>query len=752
MRPAGLLADPFEGRPIGERMRHALALFLLATWVLGLVVQLSRPPAYPPWFGVGANAALAAAILVLLVSWRSPLGSLRATQATVVLAAVVRLVEATALHQPAGLVDYLPMTYVLTMALGGTGIAFRPAVGLPVMLANLAGLLIERVRSVGMLQSGAEAGYIAAAGLAGFLLARTLSDELARVERAAATTQQRRNEAVLAMERTGLRERWDALVHDTVLASLTLAARGQVEEAAALARDALRGLSGSRPVQDDPVQAIAAHAGRLGLDAQIDVGGWLPGRPGEALVVATCEALTNIARHSGELRARVSSAWTDEGLLRVIIEDDGRGFDPARVGERRLGIRQAIHASMRAVGGGAAIESSPGAGTRVILHALPIEPAPVDAGDTRSWSMASLAWFSVLFALQIASGVVIGGLYLHDQVSTAVSVAGMILIPVLTVLLAVVPVRRGWWVALLVTVGVVWAALLGNVRDLSVIDWRTWFVGSFDSAVVLIALRDRLRRALLVIAGATLAGSVALLARGAFSAWALIEATYQTLIWAAVSGYSRRLMDRARRWRGRRPHRCRRGARSRWPTPVTRRSARVAGRWTPTSCRCSAGWRRAKCSPMTTGGPARSWKRRRATSWPRPPCSPGRWRRPSRARGSEGSACPSPDVATPEPICARSMRRPPACSRSRSAATASTWCGATPWRSGPAVPASSAPVSAADGPRTSCCRPTGPAATSRSTTIRCWSNWPRPRPIRPASRSRRRGRRGGRGRPGCRPR
>ncbi len=545
MRPAGLLADPFEGRPIGERMRHALALFLLATWVLGLVVQLSRPPAYPPWFGVGANAALAAAILVLLVSWRSPLGSLRATQATVVLAAVVRLVEATALHQPAGLVDYLPMTYVLTMALGGTGIAFRPAVGLPVMLANLAGLLIERVRSVGMLQSGAEAGYIAAAGLAGFLLARTLSDELARLERAAATTQQRRNEAVLAMERTGLRERWDALVHDTVLASLTLAARGQVEEAAALARDALRGLSGSRPVQDDPVQAIAAHAGRLGLDAQIDVGGWLPGRPGEALVVATCEALTNIARHSGELRARVSSAWTDEGLLRVIIEDDGRGFDPARVGERRLGIRQAMHASMRAVGGGAAIESSPGAGTRVILHALPIEPAPVDAGDTRSWSMASLAWFSVLFALQIASGVVIGGLYLHDQVSTAVSVAGMILIPVLTVLLAVVPVRRGWWVALLVTVGVVWAALLGNVRDLSVIDWRTWFVGSFDSAVVLIALRDRLRRALLVIAGATLAGSVALLARGAFSAWALIEATYQTLIWAAVSGYSRRLMDRA---------------------------------------------------------------------------------------------------------------------------------------------------------------------------------------------------------------
>ncbi|HEX2856071.1 MAG TPA: ATP-binding protein [Propionibacteriaceae bacterium] len=540
-----LLADPLEGRPIGERMRHALALFLLATWTLGVIVLLTRPPAYPPWFAAGANGLLAAGIVLQVITWRSPQGSLRAAQLVVLLATVVRLVEAVALHQPRGLVDYLPMTYVLTMALGGTGIAFRPAVGLPIMLGNLAGLLIERFRSVGLVQSGAEAGYIAAAGLAGFLLARALSDELARVEEAAATTQQRRNEAVLAMERTGLRERWDALVHDTVLASLTLAARGQVEEAAVLAAEALRELSGSRPAREDPVATIAAHADRLGIDVRFDVGDWLPGRPGEALVVATCEALTNVARHSGERRASVSSHWADEGVLRVVIEDDGRGFDPHRVGERRLGIRHAIHASMKAVGGGAEIQSSPGRGTRVILHALPIEPPPVEPAGTRSWSMASLAWFSVLFALEIASGVVIGGLYLHDQVVTSLSVAGMILIPVLTVLLAFVPVRRGWWTALLVTVGAVWAALLGNVRDLTVIDWRTWFVGSFDAAVVLIALRDRLRRALLVIAGATLAGSVLLLARGVFSAWAVVEATYQTVVWAAASGYSRRLMDRA---------------------------------------------------------------------------------------------------------------------------------------------------------------------------------------------------------------
>jgi signal transduction histidine kinase len=76
------------------------------------------------------------------------------------------------------------------------------------------------------------------------------------------------------------------------------------------------------------------------------------------------EALTNVARHSGASRASVLAA-AHEGRLRVVVEDDGRGFDPeaptARMG--LAGIRERVEL----IGGRLRIESAPGAGTAVIV-------------------------------------------------------------------------------------------------------------------------------------------------------------------------------------------------------------------------------------------------------------------------------------------------------------------------------------------------------------------------------------------------
>lgn len=77
------------------------------------------------------------------------------------------------------------------------------------------------------------------------------------------------------------------------------------------------------------------------------------------------EGLSNIARHSGAANASVTAARVGD-RLRVLVEDDGRGFDPAAVGDRYglLGLRERLEL----LGGGLTVETSPGAGTTLIAE------------------------------------------------------------------------------------------------------------------------------------------------------------------------------------------------------------------------------------------------------------------------------------------------------------------------------------------------------------------------------------------------
>ena len=82
-----------------------------------------------------------------------------------------------------------------------------------------------------------------------------------------------------------------------------------------------------------------------------------------ALFRVVQEALTNVSRHSGARRASVLA--TAQGRrLRVMVEDDGRGFDPAAQ-SRGLGLA-GMRERMELVGGALRIESTPGTGTAVI--------------------------------------------------------------------------------------------------------------------------------------------------------------------------------------------------------------------------------------------------------------------------------------------------------------------------------------------------------------------------------------------------
>jgi signal transduction histidine kinase len=66
-------------------------------------------------------------------------------------------------------------------------------------------------------------------------------------------------------------------------------------------------------------------------------------------------------------------------LLRVVVSDDGCGFDPAARGDG-LGL-VSIAGRVAQVGGSWSIESAPGAGTTVGV-ALPLTGARVAAGPT----------------------------------------------------------------------------------------------------------------------------------------------------------------------------------------------------------------------------------------------------------------------------------------------------------------------------------------------------------------------------------
>ncbi|HEX2779176.1 MAG TPA: PAS domain-containing protein [Gemmatimonadaceae bacterium] len=89
------------------------------------------------------------------------------------------------------------------------------------------------------------------------------------------------------------------------------------------------------------------------------------------------EALTNVARHSGASRASVLVERRDRQVV-VVIEDDGRGFDPTAVagapdrapGLGLLGVRERV-ALLR---GMLDIESAPDAGATVFVR-IPIDPA-----------------------------------------------------------------------------------------------------------------------------------------------------------------------------------------------------------------------------------------------------------------------------------------------------------------------------------------------------------------------------------------
>ena len=124
--------------------------------------------------------------------------------------------------------------------------------------------------------------------------------------------------------------------------------------------------------------AIGAQAERLraATGASVEIGiAPLPELPEEvevAIFRVVQEALTNVARHSGAKQVSVFVGG-GRGRLRVIVEDDGCGFD-ADAPTDRLGL-VGIRERAELLGGTVRIDSSPGAGTALTVE-LPTADHP----------------------------------------------------------------------------------------------------------------------------------------------------------------------------------------------------------------------------------------------------------------------------------------------------------------------------------------------------------------------------------------
>jgi hypothetical protein len=526
---------------------RAVGLGLAAAWwVASLVAILTGPRFASATFQDGALLMLAIPLAWSLTALRSLDGPVNELQVFVIMGLVIRVVEPFVASQPAGTVDYSPLMPVLTASAALVGFVITPRWGIPMIAAHAGVIMSRRVAVVGWVQSSAEAVDFLVSDLIIMIVIWALREGLDRVALAAAGALDAETRATSARHRAVIRQSLDGLVHDKVLAALTLASRGQEAEAAGLAYDALTELApdqtGPRATSvPDSLAVISEHAHLLGIDLTLDADTWPSGPEGDALRAATCEALTNVLRHSGVRHAAIRTSQRDRFFV-VEVVDEGVGFDVATIPADRLGVKERIVGGLAAVGARADIKSRTGQGTRITMTA---SIAPDDPVRNPSRLPKAMWWALPLAAVSVGAHIAIGALHLSHVYSPAVVVAGMIAIPVLGVVVATIR-NRGpqWYVALAASV-LTWAVLLSNVRDPFISDWRTWFIGSLSGLAAIVAWRRGVWQGLAVIVLGTGLGIVGLDIRGETSWMPVITATVQGVVYTPAVAWIRTIIDRA---------------------------------------------------------------------------------------------------------------------------------------------------------------------------------------------------------------
>ncbi|MDN0193803.1 sensor histidine kinase [Streptomyces sp. S.PNR 29] len=159
------------------------------------------------------------------------------------------------------------------------------------------------------------------------------------------------------------------------LAGQLAKAHGEAEQALAELRDLIHGIH-PRVLADYGLEAAVADAADrspVPVDLGLDLSVRLPRPVESAAYFVVCEALANIARHSGASRAEVRGTYDGRRLV-LDIRDDGRGGADPRGGTGLTGLADRVSV----LDGRLSLSSPPGGPT--LLHVeFPCRPTPRSA-------------------------------------------------------------------------------------------------------------------------------------------------------------------------------------------------------------------------------------------------------------------------------------------------------------------------------------------------------------------------------------
>jgi signal transduction histidine kinase len=216
--------------------------------------------------------------------------------------------------------------------------------------------------------------------LAQLLRSSAAKVDVASAQATAAAADRARTDAI---ERE--RSRIDALVHDSVLTTLIVAANANSDEQYAAASESAReAIWKLKSVASDPetksesisvisfFQALGESVRRQDAACELAVSGasakQLPAEVVDALTDATAQAVANSIQHAGRGAQRLLRLKATERELKIVVRDDGVGFRPSRVPKNRLGLRISITDRVESVGGKVFIDSRLGGGTSIVIE------------------------------------------------------------------------------------------------------------------------------------------------------------------------------------------------------------------------------------------------------------------------------------------------------------------------------------------------------------------------------------------------
>ncbi|PRY67080.1 signal transduction histidine kinase [Glaciihabitans tibetensis] len=537
----------------------ALLVVLVVAVYLSIVAQGGQGD-FPLWsLSIGIFAA-SVTVLAGVVAWRVSDRSLR-VMASVAVGGYWATLLTFAAAVPAEGIDRIPWTLsasaaaaAAALAASGQGLAW-----VTVIAGAIAGLLYRTlfggldldgvVNDVQALLTGAVICVIG-----GHILSVGRGLDVAAVSTTAAAARESAERGRLAA-----RTRAAAVVHDEVLATLTLAASGLPvprDRLAAQAREAVSMVTRLTEKQArEPMALVASlgnearlHGARFTVRGESTVTSAVAVH--DALVGATRQALRNSRQHAPDAVLTVVLQQVN-GEIRVEITDDGPGFDPAAIAQDRLGIRQSIVGRMARVRGGSAeIESAPGAGTvvRLLCSTAPVgelTPSEGRGALRRGVTVISVAYVVLQTICAILASIAMPGTW---QLQLAVLGTALFAAEVLRRSPRRVPSpwRTGVVVALACG-GLAVGATAVYLSDRMTFNYGTmWFAAAFAFLLVPLVLRGRIPAAL---AGAGVIVVVLVIA-GVLSGAAapqIAQVTFRPLVLVGLAAALVRVVDRMQR-------------------------------------------------------------------------------------------------------------------------------------------------------------------------------------------------------------